>query len=82
MYADQDSLPEAIQAYNQALSLDPGLNDAWEFHRALANAYDRLGQRDLAITHAQEALSLAPDGERADLQIWLTELQAPAGGLP
>ncbi|MFN2269397.1 MAG: tetratricopeptide repeat protein [Anaerolineae bacterium] len=82
MYADQGSLPEAIQAYNQALSLDSDLNDDWEFHRRLANAYDRMGQSDLAISHAREALRLAPDEEQAGLQTWLAELQAPGGVLP
>jgi tetratricopeptide (TPR) repeat protein len=76
MYADQGSFPEAIQAYNQAPSLDAGLNNDWEFYRRLANAYDRMGQSDMAITYAQEALKLAPDKELADLQAWLAELQA------
>ena len=82
MYAGQSSLPEAIQAYNQALSLDPDLNDDWEFQRRLANAYDRMGQSDLAVSHAREALRLAPDEEQADLQAWLADLQAPGGVLP
>ncbi|MBN1976446.1 MAG: tetratricopeptide repeat protein [Anaerolineae bacterium] len=82
MHVDRGSLPEAIQAYNQALSLDPGLNDAWEFHYKLAEAYDRLGQSELAIFHARDALRLAPEEEQADLQVWLAELQALEGVRP
>ena len=82
MYVGQDSFPEAIQAYNQALSLAPNLNDSWEFHQKLADAYAQMGQSDLAVSQAREALRLAPEEEQADLQAWLAELQAPGEGLP
>jgi tetratricopeptide (TPR) repeat protein len=82
-YLGMDLPQEAVDAYEQALALAPEATDAWEVHRALADAYDRMERSDLALSHAKEALDLAPEEEQADLQTWLTELQAsPEGARP
>jgi hypothetical protein len=39
-----------------------------------------MGQSSLAVSHAQEALELAPEEEQVDLQAWLAELQASSEG--
>ncbi len=69
---------EAVDAYEQALALQ--VADAWKVHRALADAYNRMGQSGPAISHAREALDLAPEEEQADLRAWLAELQASSEG--
>ena len=79
-YLGMNLLQEAVDAYEQALTLAPEAADAWEVHRALADAYNRMGQSELAIFHAQEALALAPEEEQANLQAWLAELQASSRG--
>jgi tetratricopeptide (TPR) repeat protein len=73
-------LQEAVDAYEQALALAPEAAGAWEVHRALADAYNRMGQSGLAISHAKEALDLAPEEEQADLQAWFVEFQASSEG--
>lgn len=80
-YLGMNLLREAADAYEQALTLAPQASDAWEVHRALADAYSRMGQSGLAISHAQEALRLAPEEEQAGLQTWLAELQASPEGV-
>ena len=67
---------EAVDAYEQALTLAPQTSDEWKVHQGLANAYVQMGQDSSAVSHAQEALSLAPEEERASLQALLAELQA------
>jgi tetratricopeptide (TPR) repeat protein len=81
-YAGMNVLQEAVDAYEQALALAPEASRAWQVHRALADVYNRMGQSSLAISHAQEALRLAPDEEQADLQAWLADLQAAGGARP
>jgi tetratricopeptide (TPR) repeat protein len=76
-YVGMNQLPEAVEAYEQALAL--GVADAWEVHRALASAYHQMGQTGPAISHAREALELAPEDAQADLQTWLDDLQASSG---
>jgi tetratricopeptide (TPR) repeat protein len=80
-YLGMKLLQEAADAYEQALSLAPEFQDAWEVHKSLVDVYGRMGESDKAISHAQEALELAPEEERADLQAWLAELQASAGNV-
>jgi tetratricopeptide (TPR) repeat protein len=45
-------------------------------HRNLALLYQQLGQIDNAIAHAQSALSVAPESERASLQAFIDQLNA------
>jgi tetratricopeptide (TPR) repeat protein len=77
-YTGMNLLAEAAEAYERALALEAA--DAWAVHRALADTYNRMGQSGPAISHAREALALAPEAEQADLQAWLAELQASAEG--
>jgi tetratricopeptide (TPR) repeat protein len=79
-YLGMNLLQEAVDAYEQALALAPEAAGAWEVHRALADAYNRMGQSGLAISHAKEALDLAPEEEQADLQAWFVEFQASSEG--
>ena len=55
-------LPEAIQAYDQALRIKPDLAGA---HHNLATVYLRMGDYPSAAQHYQEALDLDPSLDQA-----------------
>lgn len=76
MYAQVGRTEPAIDALQRALELAPEASDAWDTHRVLAVLCDQVGQSDLALAHAYEALTRAPEEKRAALQELVTQLQS------
>ena len=70
----------AAQAYEQALVIKPNLDNAWNVHLNLALIYQETGgQLDLALTHAVAALDTAPEGQRAGINDFVSQLQSLQG---
>jgi tetratricopeptide (TPR) repeat protein len=62
MYVARESFPEAIEAYNQAMTLDPSFPDAWA---GLGDAYGRMSLFQEAADAYEQALALAPQAADA-----------------
>lgn len=60
---DANQLPSALEAFEQALAVDPTYAKA---HRSLAIAYAKMNQPDKAVTHYRTYLVLAPTAEDAE----------------
>ena len=70
-------LPEAIQQFEAALQIVPGMAEA---HCNLGIALEQSGKLSEAMTHYQEALQLKPG--YAEAQTRLAALRARAGTTP
>lgn len=62
-YYDKKAYDAAIEAFRQAIEIDPTLADA---ERSLAGALDRADRPEEALAHFQRYLELKPDAQDAD----------------
>jgi tetratricopeptide (TPR) repeat protein len=75
LYAQTDRPQQGIEALQRALELAPDGEDAWDTHRILAILYSQLGQRDAALTHAEQALQTAPENQQGNLEQLVAQLK-------
>jgi tetratricopeptide (TPR) repeat protein len=80
VYAPLGRLDEAAAALEKVLELEPQASDAWDIHRMLATIYAQGGQNDVALSHAQMALELAPEDQKPAVQDLIAQLEAIIGG--
>jgi tetratricopeptide (TPR) repeat protein len=73
--AQLGQLIPAIQAYQMAIEEAPNNKDIWRIEEAVASLYIQNGNMQKAFSHAQRALSLAPEGEKDRLQSLIAQLQ-------
>jgi tetratricopeptide (TPR) repeat protein len=66
---------DAIGALTQTIELEPNASDIWNIHQVLARLYSQIGQQAEALWHAQEAVQLAPEDQRAMLQELVAQIQ-------
>jgi len=71
---------DAIHALTKTVELQPRARDLWNIHQVLAQLYAQVGDIEQAVFHAQTALELAPEDQRASLQDLLAQLQAIEAG--
>ena len=69
-------LDRAIEAYNDALELDPAERQALE---ALADLYEQIGEWDLAIRMIDRVVQVADDARRPDLLCRMGRIQYSVG---
>ncbi len=72
IYSQQGRLEEAVEENLAVLELSP--ND-YASRKNLAILYQQLGRTDEAVTEAQIALGLAPEGDKANLEAFITQLR-------
>ena len=65
---DRGLYSEAVAAFDEALSLDPGYIDAWLWQ---GKAYGRLGATDRAMSAYQRVLNIRPDHAEANYALGL-----------
>jgi tetratricopeptide (TPR) repeat protein len=70
----------AIEAYNQALAMNPPVGTSWAYHERLAAIYLGLGNRPDAERHAQLALLDVPSQEKPRLLERLRSAGLGSGG--
>ncbi len=70
-----NDMQAAAAAYEQALVLAPDLEIAWSVHVNLALIYQAQGELDLALSHARDALDLAPEDQREQINNFIAELE-------
>ena len=58
----QNHLPEAIEIFKLNISLHP---DSSDIHVSLGDAYEKSGQKDLAISNYKKALEIDPENKDA-----------------
>jgi len=81
VYAQIGQPEKGIEALNRALELGPEEADVWDTHRMLAILYSQIGNPQQAVDHAEKALQNAPEGQQANLEQLLAQLEsATAGG--
>ena len=66
-------IPAAIEQYQSLLGPDSGIN-SWQVHQAISELYAQLGDMGQARQHAEQALALAPENDRPNVQAWLDRL--------
>jgi tetratricopeptide (TPR) repeat protein len=67
---------DAIHALTQTVKLQPNADDMWNIHQVLARLYSQTGQQEQALEHAQIALQLSPEDQRATLQELVAQIQS------
>ena len=67
---------DAIHALTQTVKLQPNAGDIWNIHQVLAKLYSQTGQQEQALEHAQMALELSPEDQRATLQELVAQIQS------
>nr|HID13372.1 tetratricopeptide repeat protein [Anaerolineae bacterium] len=67
---------DAITALTQVVELQPNADDIWNIHHLLARLYSQIGQQEQALVHANSALQLAPEDQRAVLQDLIAQIQS------
>jgi len=80
VYAQIGQPEKGIEALNRALELGPEKEDAWDTHRMLAILYSQIGEPQQAVHHAEIALQNAPDGQQANLEQLLAQLESATSG--
>ena len=75
-YITMQRWEDAIYALTQTVELEPGASDLWNIHNVLARLYSQTGRQEQALVHAQIALQLAPEDQRATLQDLIAQLQS------
>jgi tetratricopeptide (TPR) repeat protein len=69
IYTHLEDLKSAINTYQQATNVLPLAVDRWQIEEIIAKLYYLSGGFDIAISHAGLALELAPDNEKAEIQL-------------
>ncbi len=77
-----NDLQRAAQAYEQALVINPNLDNAWNVHLNLALIYQQMGQTGTALNHATIALNLAPENQRQQINDFVVQLEQQSTGSP
>jgi tetratricopeptide (TPR) repeat protein len=80
VYAQIGQPEKGIEALNRALELGSEQEDAWDTHRMLAILYSQIGEPQQAVDHAEMALQNAPDGQQANLEQLLAQLESATSG--
>ena len=80
VYVQLGRLEAAANALERAIELEPEAADVWDTYRVLAIVYDNLGREELALENAQAALERAPEDQKPDLRVLVSQLQQSAGG--
>ncbi len=71
-----NDIPTAAAAYEQALKINPNLDNAWNVHLNLALLYQETGQLDLSLSHAQAALPAAPEAQKSQINDFIAHLES------
>jgi len=74
-YVATQQLQPAIDSYIEVTKIGIGANQ-WQVYRAIAELLRQLNNLDQARAYGQIAIEAAPDGEKPNLQAWLTALGA------
>ncbi len=75
-YLKQGRLEDALQTFEAVAQLTP---DDYAVHQQLAVIYQQLGRYDEALTEANQALSLAPEGAKESLQLLVAQIEGEKG---
>jgi tetratricopeptide (TPR) repeat protein len=70
-----NDLAGAITAYERALAIAPNMENAWNVLLNLALLHQELNQLDLALDYATEALNVAPEGQRQQINDFILQLE-------
>jgi tetratricopeptide (TPR) repeat protein len=73
-YAATQQLQKAIDEYLIAAPNAGSIQ--WQVYRAVAELYRQMGNTSQALNYAQQALNVAPEGNKAEVQNWLDSLKA------
>jgi tetratricopeptide (TPR) repeat protein len=74
-YVRLDRPGPAIQAYEQAVAINPETPGRWQIEEALSRLYAQSGHPENALAHAVAALELAPEAERGRLEEWIQQVE-------
>lgn len=70
VYVSTQQIQPAIQEYLKVAELNAGINQ-WQVFRALGELYRQAGDNVQARNYGQQAIGLAPETEKANLEAWL-----------
>jgi tetratricopeptide (TPR) repeat protein len=70
-----NDLEGAVTAYERALAIAPNMENAWNVLLNLALLHQELNQLDQALEYAAQALSVAPDGQRQQINDFIVQLE-------
>jgi tetratricopeptide (TPR) repeat protein len=71
-----NDIPTAAAAYEQALLINPDLDNAWNVHLNLALLYQEMGQLGDSLLHAQAALPFAPEEQKSQIENFIAQLES------
>lgn len=74
LYINTQQYPEAIQALEEIIQLNPTSSDLWRYEQSLAQLYYQVGNKLSAINYAQQALTHAPEEQQETLQTFINQL--------
>jgi tetratricopeptide (TPR) repeat protein len=75
VYLDLEQIPQAIDTYQQSIASASG-QDVWRVEQTIAQLYLQIQDKPNALVHAQRALDLAPESEKARLETLIKQIQA------
>ena len=67
----------AIDAYQKSIEVAPSGAEIWRIEEVIANLYLEMADRSNALVHAQNALSHAPDDQKARLEQMVQQISQP-----
>lgn len=71
----ENQIVPAISALEEVLSYVPNGSESWKYENLLAQLYREMGKLDLALLHAQRALTLSPDDQRQKIEEFIKNLE-------
>jgi tetratricopeptide (TPR) repeat protein len=66
----------AAQAFENTLALNPNTSDLWRIEETIAQVYLQIGEKELALQHAQNALTAAADEQKGAIQALIEQIQS------
>ncbi|MBN1642696.1 MAG: tetratricopeptide repeat protein [Anaerolineae bacterium] len=80
IYGMQGDYGAAVEHTLEVLARSNDSTQRYTSYKNLAIYYEKLSQPERALSAAEEALALAPEGERASLQAWIAQVLAGGAG--
>jgi tetratricopeptide (TPR) repeat protein/O-antigen ligase len=75
VYIQLGEFDQAIKNYEMAVQINPNREDGWRILETLSQLYLQRGDTESALFYAQNAKSLAPEGQKARLEEWILIIQ-------